>query len=149
MTIYIEHVERILHDIKKVFDDLFYFLSDDKSKLAVKTISQFQDLDFLNNNKPIISNDEKTSSNNDQKLRLDYLYAKDASEYLHTTTRKIALYRKYRLLKYSKLGKNYVYRKVWLDDFMETWAGYDLSNEDNVRLAIRAKEWKTNHKIYK
>ena len=82
---------------------------------------------------------------NEKELMPDYMFAEGASAYLQTTTRKIALYRKYKLLKYGKLGKNYVYKKSWLDDFMEEWAGYDLSNETAVRLAINGKRWKEKH----
>lgn len=74
-----------------------------------------------------------------------YMFAPAAAEYICTTERKIGLFRRYKLLKAGKLGKNYVYRKEWLDEFMETWAGYDLSNETAVKLAIKAKEWKRKH----
>ncbi len=80
-------------------------------------------------------------------LAPDYMFGADASKYLLTTERKLSLYRRYGLLKYSKLGKNYVYRKQWLDEFMETWSGYDLSNEDKVRLAINGKKWKEGHQV--
>jgi len=77
----------------------------------------------------------------------DYMFGADASKYLLTTERKLALYRRYGLLKYSKLGKNFVYRRQWLDEFMENWKGYDLSNEGKVRLAINGKRWKEEHKL--
>ena len=78
-------------------------------------------------------------------LKPEYMFAKQASEYLLTTERKLSLYRRYGLLKWSKLGKNYVYKRQWLDDFMNEWSRYDLSNEDAVRLAINAKKWKEKH----
>lgn len=74
-----------------------------------------------------------------------YMFAEEAAAYVKTTTRKISLYRRNGLLKAGKLGKNYVYRKEWLDEFMEAWAGYDLSNEEAVKLAIREKEWRMKH----
>lgn len=75
----------------------------------------------------------------------EYMYAEEASVYLRTTSRKLGLYRKYKLLKCGKLGKNYVYKKDWLDQFMEEWSGYDLSNEEAVKQSIRSKEWRENH----
>lgn len=74
-----------------------------------------------------------------------YYYDEESARYLKTTTRKISLYRRYKLLKYAKFGKAYVYRKEWLDQFAEEWAGYDLSNESKVRLAIQEKEWRAAH----
>ena len=71
-----------------------------------------------------------------------YMFAEEAAAYLKTTTRKISLYRRNGMLKYGKLGKNYVFRKEWLDEFMDEWAGYDLSNEAAVKLAIREKSWR-------
>ena len=82
-------------------------------------------------------------------LKPGYFYAPESARYLNTTTRKISLYRRYNLLKFAKFGKNYVYRKEWLDEFAETWAGYDLSNESKVKLAIREKEWRTAHDMDK
>lgn len=78
-------------------------------------------------------------------LKPEYMFAEDASKYLMTTTRKIALYRQYGLLKYSKLGKHYTYKKSWCDQFMEEWSGYDLSNEAKIRESINAKNWRTKH----
>lgn len=78
-------------------------------------------------------------------LKPEYMFADDASKYLMTTTRKIALYRQTGLLKFAKLGKNYVYKKTWLDEFMETWSGYDLSNADRIRSAINERNWRAKH----
>ncbi len=75
----------------------------------------------------------------------EYLYQKEASKYLMTTERKIAIFRKYGMLKCAKLGKNYVYRREWLDSFMEEWSGFDLSNEEKIKLAIHSKEWHETH----
>lgn len=74
-----------------------------------------------------------------------YWFAEQSARYLNTTERKISLYRRCGLLKFAKFGKNYVYRKEWLDQFAESWAGYDLSNESKVKLAIREKEWRAAH----
>lgn len=78
-------------------------------------------------------------------LKPCYLFGDEAAKYLRTTERKISLYRRTGLLKYCKLGKHYVYRTQWLDDFMESWNGYDLSSEKAIRYAIDAKRWKANH----
>lgn len=78
-------------------------------------------------------------------LQPEYMRGKEASEYLLTTERKLALYRKYGLLRWSKFGKNFVYKKSWLDDFAETWACHDLSSEKAVRLAINSRKWKEKH----
>lgn len=75
----------------------------------------------------------------------EYLFAEEAAEYLRTTTRKISLFRRRGLLKSAKLGKSYVYRKDWLDEFMESWQGYDLSNDFQVSLAVKSKEWRHEH----
>lgn len=75
----------------------------------------------------------------------EYMDGSDAAAYLKTTERKIALYRSAGLLKFSKLGKGYVYKRSWLDDFMQTWAGYDLSNKAAVSRAINERKWKQQH----
>ena len=74
-------------------------------------------------------------------LKSEYMYQKEASKYLMTTERKVSIFRKYGMLKCAKLGKNYVYKKSWLDDFMEQWSNTDLSNETKIRLAINARKW--------
>lgn len=78
-------------------------------------------------------------------LSPEYFYGDAAARYLNSTERKLALFRKYGLIRWSKLGKSYCYRKLWLDQFMEEWSGYDLSNEANIQLAVRSKEWKVKH----
>ena len=62
-----------------------------------------------------------------------------SAKYLHTTPRKIALYRRYGLLKYAKLGKSFLYRREWLDDFMEEWAGFNISSEFYLQIAIASR----------
>ncbi|MBE6108786.1 MAG: hypothetical protein E7194_00030 [Erysipelotrichaceae bacterium] len=78
-------------------------------------------------------------------LKPEYVFQEGAAEYLNTTCRKIALFRKHKLLKAGKLGKNYVYKLSWLDEFMEAWAGYDLSNESKIISAIAEREWRMKH----
>lgn len=75
----------------------------------------------------------------------NYLFGDQAAQYLRTTTRKISLYRRYGLLKSARLGKSYVYRRSWLDEFMDAWQGFDLSNETAVQLAINEKKWRSAH----
>lgn len=81
----------------------------------------------------------------EEDLMPEYMFAPESAKYLKTTTVKIALFRKYGLLKWSKLGKNYCYKKQWLDEFMEAWSGYDLSNERAIKLAVNSKKWKVTH----
>ena len=78
-------------------------------------------------------------------LMPEYMYAEEASKYIRSTKKKLALYRKYGLLKAGKLGKNYVYRKAWLDQFMDSWCGYDLSNEEAVSAALKEKAFRRSH----
>ena len=81
----------------------------------------------------------------DKALVPEYMYAKEASEYLLTTERKLSMYRQHGLLKWAKLGRNYIYKREWLDTFMSEWSGYDLSSEEAVRLAINSRKWKEKH----
>ena len=83
------------------------------------------------------------TSRTDDVLVPGNMFAEEAAEYLRTTTRKISLYRRCGLLRYCKLGKNY--KVSWLDEFMEAWSGYDLSNESAVKLAIKEKQWRQTH----
>ena len=48
----------------------------------------------------------------------DYMFQPEAAEYLRTTGRNIALWRKSGLLKAVKSGKAYVYKRSWLDQFI-------------------------------
>ena len=78
-------------------------------------------------------------------LKPGYVDGEGAAVYLNSTTRKVALFRQHKLLKFAKLGKTYVYKLSWLDDFMETWAGYDLSNESKIINAIAERDWRQKH----
>ena len=71
--------------------------------------------------------------------------SEDASAYLGTTSRNLALLRKYNLVKFAKCGKRFMYRKDWLNQFLDEWVGYDLSSEGNIKLAINGKKWKEKH----
>lgn len=74
-----------------------------------------------------------------------YMHQNEAAEYLLTTPRKVGLYRRLGILKAVRFGKNYCYRREWLDQFAEEWAGYDLSSESKARLAINGRKWKQEH----
>ena len=74
-----------------------------------------------------------------RQLLPEYLDKKQAAEYGRTTTKKLALFRKYGLLKYAKVGQEYIYKKAWIDEFYNTWSCYDLSNEERIRAAIQVK----------
>lgn len=78
-------------------------------------------------------------------LKPEYMLIEDAAEYLRTTQKKIALFRKLGLLRSAKWGKCYVYRRAWLDEFAESWAGYDLSNEEKILEAMNEKDWREKH----
>ena len=75
----------------------------------------------------------------------EFLLAPEAARYLRCTTRKVSLYRRYGLLKSARYGKNYVYKKSWLDAFADEWSGTDLSSEEKIRLALNSKNWKEKH----
>lgn len=78
----------------------------------------------------------------DPDLSPEYLMKEEAASYLCCTCRKISLFRQHQMLKYAKFGRHYVYKKTWLDDFAEEWAGYDLSNEYEIIRSIHEKERK-------
>ena len=77
----------------------------------------------------------------------EYFDRDEAGRYLKIDGRKIDSFRRAGLLRFGRLGRNFIYRKAWLDDFMEEWAGYDLSSEKNIRLAIRSKDWRKTHNV--
>ena len=76
---------------------------------------------------------------NGKDIKSEYMDGEASAKYLHTTPRKIALYRRYGLLKYAKLGKSFLYRREWLDDFMEEWAGFNISSEFYLQIAIASR----------
>lgn len=72
----------------------------------------------------------------------EYLSKEESAKYLHTTVKKIALFRQAGILKYCKLGKEFTYKKAWLDEFAETWAGYDLSNPEKIAQSVNEKRYR-------
>lgn len=97
--------------------------------------------------KPEENKEDNTDTVGRETLLPDYMYAEEAAEYLHSNERKLALLRKMGLVKYNKLGKAFIYRKDWLDQFMEDWEGYDMSNPEQIRASIQFKAWKKKHKM--
>lgn len=87
----------------------------------------------------LLSNISGSGIHHRPELLTEYMFVDQAAQYLGTTTRKISLFRRYGLLKAGKLGKNYVYKRSWLDEFMNEWAGYDLSSEGAINLSIKEK----------
>jgi hypothetical protein len=74
-----------------------------------------------------------------------YMDSEKASHYLSIPIRKLNLYRSEGLIKAVRCGKGYLYRQSWLDDFMEEYAGYDISNRDKIRAAVNEKRWRMSH----
>ena len=75
----------------------------------------------------------------------EFMLPEEAGAYLRVTDRKVSLYRRYGLLKWARLGRNFVYKREWLDEFMNEWCGYDLSSEKAIRLAVNSRKWKEAH----
>lgn len=110
-----------------------------------ETLIQFMNalLDDLGNN-TIISEDAKDAEPVTTEPTRPLLN-EEAAQYLCTTERNLAVLRKYELIKYAKCGKRFIYQREWLDQFLNEWAGYDLSNEANIKFAIHSKAWKEKH----
>ncbi len=89
----------------------------------------------------LLVNDPIVSDRNPD-LMPGYMFKPEAAKYLRTTERKISLFVKYGLLRFAKFGKNYCFKREWLDQFAEEWTGYDLSNEEKVRYSINVRKWK-------
>ncbi|MBR2812177.1 MAG: hypothetical protein IKD69_12440 [Solobacterium sp.] len=100
-------------------------------------------------NKSSTEHNEKPVEDKREDLNPEYMFPDEAAKYLKTTQKKLALFRKYQLVKYTRFGKTFVYKKTWLDDFAEEWAGYDLSNEGRIRLSMKEKDWRQTHDIGK
>ncbi len=78
-------------------------------------------------------------------LRPGYFESDEIAAYLRMSPRKLPIFRKYRMLKYVKLGRSFVYRKEWADEFMEKYAGFDLSNEAAIEQAAAIRAWEAEH----
>ncbi len=78
-------------------------------------------------------------------LNPEYMTLQEAAHYIRASERKIPLFRKYGMLKFTRFGRSFVYKKSWCDDFSEEWAGYDLGNERKIQAAIAEKAWRKKH----
>lgn len=65
-----------------------------------------------------------------------YMNGKQAATYIGMKPRNLAIWRKAGIVKFVKCGKAYFYRREWLDEVMNRFIGYDISNPDSIALAI-------------
>lgn len=86
-----------------------------------------------------------TAPKRDPDLKPEFYGLEESAYYLNCSDRLIPLFRKYKLLKSIKFGRHFVYKRSWLDQFAEEWAGYDLSSEHAILSAINEKEWRKKH----
>ena len=89
----------------------------------------------------------KTKKKRNPDLKKEYLEGDEAARYLRISPRKLPTLRKYRMLKFCKFGRSFVYKKSWLDQFAEDYAGFDLSNEDTIATAAAVKAWEAKHAV--
>lgn len=78
-------------------------------------------------------------------MKSEYLDSHETADYGCLNQRMLPIYRKYGMLKFAKLGRSFIYKKSWIDEFMETWAGVDLSNEEKIREAVAFRQWELKH----
>lgn len=78
-------------------------------------------------------------------LKPGYFEGDEVAAYLRMSPRKLPIFRKYQMLKYVKLGRSFVYRKEWADEFMERYAGFDLSSETAIEQAAAIRAWESEH----
>lgn len=78
-------------------------------------------------------------------LKPEYMIQEEAAKYLNVTPRSIAAMRKGGILRFLKAGKRFVYKKAWLDECVEKYAGYDISNPDSIALAVNSIKWREEH----
>ena len=145
----IERLKRISNHCSNILDDLFHLLGNEDGNPLIKIATQTDNPEELSKGNSLIGPSGKTVLDKREDLKPEYMFAEEAAEYLRTTTRKLALFRKNNLVKYAKYGKNFVYKKSWLNDFSEEWADYDLSNEERIQYSISVKAWRESHEIGK
>lgn len=68
-------------------------------------------------------------------LDKQYYSQAELAKELHCSPRVIGLYRKYGILKPIKIGKSYIFENADIKRMFQTYGGYDLSNEQKIRLA--------------
>ena len=78
-------------------------------------------------------------------LKPGYYEGREAAQYLRISPRRLPLLRKYGLLKYIKLGRSFIYKREWLDSFMEDYAGYDLTSTEDIMNAAALRAWRLKH----
>ena len=145
----IECLKRISNHCAYILDDLLHLLGNEDGNSRIKISTRTNILKEPSKGNSSTGQSDETAIDKREDLKPEYMFAADAAEYLRTTTKKIALFRQNNLVKYSKFGKNFVYKKSWLDTFSEEWAGYDLSNEERIRHSISEKAWRETHDIGK
>lgn len=69
-----------------------------------------------------------------------YLSTSELAKALHTDRRKVGWLRKYGLIVGMRASKGYVFRDDEIDRFWETYRGFDLSNEQKIRIARQIKK---------
>lgn len=71
---------------------------------------------------------------------MEYFYGNvKASNYLHVSPRKIALWRQCGLIQGVRSDHGWIYSQDELDHFMESWKGYSLRNKEEILTAKRMK----------
>ncbi len=65
----------------------------------------------------------------------EFLTTEDLAKSLHCDKRKVGWFRKYGLINGIRTGKSYVYLADDVRKFWEIYKGYDLSNEQKIRIA--------------
>ena len=82
---------------------------------------------------------DENKPENSLKTVPDTMYADEAAKYLKISKRKLSLLRKSGLIKAVRLNKHFLYRREWLNEFLDQNAGLDLRNESLTRSSIMLK----------
>lgn len=64
-----------------------------------------------------------------------YLAAEQAAAYVGMKPRNLAVWRKAGIIKFVKAGKRYFYRREWVEETMNRFIGYDISNVESIKAA--------------
>lgn len=68
------------------------------------------------------------------------LSTEDAAKYLRTSKSMIRTMQNQGILKATKMGHGFIFRKKDLDQIIEDWNGYDLSTPESINLALKTKK---------
>ena len=120
----LECLKNIKEHCSNVLDDLSNMLGNEDGSTRIQIKTHTIHSEELSKNSTADEHFRQTDINNKDDLKQEYMLAEEAAEYLRTTTRKLALFRKNHLVKYSKFGKKFVYKKSWLDSFLKN--GLDM-----------------------